>query len=333
MDKKKKRTIIILSTLAVIVLSGIIFYTSYHKWNEATCETPKTCSICEKTDGEPLGHKWVKATCETPKTCSVCKKTEGEPLGHKWEEATCKTPRTCSVCKKTEGKPLGHEVSKWTTIKECKKTEGEPLGHKWEEATCKTPRTCSVCKKTEGKPLGHEVSKWTTIKESTCSKDGLKEGTCSRCKETVSESLDKVAHTTGDWEVKTNCVISAQAVVTPGEEVQKCKSCGKELNSREYTIELTTSQRNAILKAYERVNSWHCGRDYLINELLVSDDGYPIEDATFAVDHMNVDWKEEAVKYAKENGRGESKNKLTEEMLYYGFNQEQIDKALVAVGY
>ncbi|WP_276886017.1 hypothetical protein [Allobaculum stercoricanis] len=286
MDKKKKRTIIILSTLAVIVLSGIIFYTSYHKWNEATCETPKTCSICKKTDGEPLGHKWVKATCETPKTCSVCKKTEGEPLGHKWEEATCKTPRTCSVCKKTEGKPLGHEVSKWTTIK-----------------------------------------------ESTCSKDGLKEGTCSRCKETVSESLDKVAHTTGDWEVKTNCVISAQAVVTPGEEVQKCKSCGKELNSREYTIELTTSQRNAILKAYERVNSWHCGRDYLINELLVSDDGYPIEDATFAVDHMNVDWKEEAVKYAKENGRGESKNKLTEEMLYYGFNQEQIDKALVAVGY
>lgn len=286
MDKKKKRTIIILSTLAVIVLSGIIFYTSYHKWNEATCETPKTCSICKKTDGEPLGHKWVKATCETPKTCSVCKKTEGEPLGHKWEEATCKTPRTCSVCKKTEGKPLGHEVSKWTTIK-----------------------------------------------ESTCSKDGLKEGTCSRCKETVSESLDKVAHTTGDWEVKTNCVISAQAVVTPGEEVQKCKSCGKELNSREYTIELTTSQRNAILKAYERVNSWHCGRDYLINELLVSDDGYPIEDATFAVDHMNVDWKEEAIKYAKENGRGESKNKLTEEMLYYGFNQEQIDKALVAVGY
>ena len=286
MDKKKKRTIIILSTLAVIVLSGIIFYTSYHKWNEATCETPKTCSICKKTDGEPLGHKWVKATCETPKTCSVCKKTEGEPLGHKWEEATCKTPRTCSVCKKTEGKPLGHEVSKWTTIK-----------------------------------------------ESTCSKDGLKEGTCSRCKETVSESLDKVAHTTGDWEVKTNCVISAQAVVTPGEEVQKCKSCGKELNSRKYTIELTTSQRNAILKAYERVNSWHCGRDYLINELLVSDDGYPIEDATFAVDHMNVDWKEEAVKYAKENGRGESKNKLTEEMLYYGFNQEQIDKALVAVGY
>lgn len=286
MDKKKKRTIIILSTLAVIVLSGIIFYTSYHKWNEATCETPKTCSICKKTEGEPLGHKWVKATCETPKTCSVCKKTEGEPLGHKWEEATCKTPRTCSVCKKTEGKPLGHEVSKWTTIK-----------------------------------------------ESTCSKDGLKEGTCSRCKETVSESLDKVAHTTGDWEAKTNCVISAQAVVTPGEEVQKCKSCGKELNSREYTIELTTSQRNAILKAYERVNSWHCGRDYLINELLVSDDGYPIEDATFAVDHMNVDWKEEAVKYAKENGRGESKNKLTEEMLYYGFNQEQIDKALVAVGY
>lgn len=260
MDKKKKRTLLILSTLAVIVLSGIVFYTSYHKWNEATCETPKTCSICGKTEGDPLGHKWEKATCETPKTCSICGKTEGESLGH-------------------------------------------------------------------------EVSKWKTIEEPTCSKEGRKEGTCSRCKETVSESLDKIAHVTGDWEVKTNCIISAQAIVTPGEEVQKCKSCGKELNSREYKIELTTSQRNAILKAYDSLNYWHCGREYLINELLVSNEGYPIEDATFAVEHMKINWDEQAIAYAKKNGSGESKNNLTEDMLYYGFNQDQINKALAAIGY
>lgn len=286
MDAKKKRTILIISTVAIVVLVGILFYTCYHKWNDATCETSRTCSICGKTDGEPLGHKWEKATCETPKTCSVCGKTESEPLGHKWEEATCETPRTCSVCEKTEGKALGHECSEWTTIEEA-----------------------------------------------SCSKEGHKEAECSRCKKTISESIEKTEHTVGDWEVKTNYVISAQALITPGEEIQKCKVCGEELNSREYTVELTTSQRNAVLKAYQEINSWHCGRDYLINEVLVSFDGYPVEDATFAVDHMKVDWDEQAVLYAKKNGIGESKNQLTEDMVRYGFNQEQINKALSAVGY
>ena len=67
--------------------------------------------------------------------------------------------------------------------------------------------------------------------------------------------------------------------------------------------------------------------------MLVSYDGYPIEDSTFAVDHMKVDWEEQAILYAKRNGSGESRNQLTETMIHYGFNQEQINKALAAVGY
>jgi DNA-directed RNA polymerase subunit RPC12/RpoP len=39
-------------------------------------------------------HKWLDATCTTPKTCSLCGKTEGEALGHieeiiEGKEATC----------------------------------------------------------------------------------------------------------------------------------------------------------------------------------------------------------------------------------------------------
>lgn len=54
-------------------------------------------------------HTWVPADCVTPKTCSGCGETEGEPLGHdySWEtvrEATCsrkgKEEGTCSVCGK-----------------------------------------------------------------------------------------------------------------------------------------------------------------------------------------------------------------------------------------
>ena len=43
-------------------------------------------------------HKWTEATCTEPKTCTECGKTEGEPLGHKWKEATCTEAKTCSVC-------------------------------------------------------------------------------------------------------------------------------------------------------------------------------------------------------------------------------------------
>ena len=47
------------------------------------------CLDCKKviSDGEviaKIGHSWIKANCDTPKTCSVCQETEGDALGHDW---------------------------------------------------------------------------------------------------------------------------------------------------------------------------------------------------------------------------------------------------------
>lgn len=58
-------------------------------------------------------HEWIDATCTAPKTCSKCEKTEGESLGHSWEEATCTEPKTCSRCGLTEGEALGHTPGEW----------------------------------------------------------------------------------------------------------------------------------------------------------------------------------------------------------------------------
>ncbi len=85
-----------------------------HEYSGATCDKPETCSICGKTQGEPLSHNWGEATCESPRICTVCQKTEGEAIGHKWEEATCDKPETCSICGKTQG-----------TIKEHSYYDGE----------------------------------------------------------------------------------------------------------------------------------------------------------------------------------------------------------------
>ena len=89
-----------------------------HVWVNADCDTPKTCSVCDATEGSALGHSWVKADCDTPKTCSVCDATEGSALGHNWVKADCDTPKTCSVCDATEGAALGHSYdeanAEWT---------------------------------------------------------------------------------------------------------------------------------------------------------------------------------------------------------------------------
>lgn len=134
----KRMLLIAFGMVMLLSLSGCCIR---HDWVEATCEVPKTCSKCGKTEGEALGHEWVEATCEAPKTCSRCGKTEGEALGHKWVEATCENPKTCSV---------------------CGKTEGEALGHKWLENTpnYQQPKTCEVCGATEGEPLEAYCKDW-----------------------------------------------------------------------------------------------------------------------------------------------------------------------------
>lgn len=62
-------------------------------------------------------HEWNEATCTEPRTCSLCQEVEGEPLGHKWSNATCTAPKTCDTCGITEGKKLPHTPGEWTTFK------------------------------------------------------------------------------------------------------------------------------------------------------------------------------------------------------------------------
>ncbi|MBE6548325.1 MAG: hypothetical protein E7667_05555 [Ruminococcaceae bacterium] len=71
------------------------------------------CNVCNKVLAEQttipaLGHTWTDASCITPKTCSVCGETEGEALGHTIVEIpelqpTCTESgytlsRSCSAC-------------------------------------------------------------------------------------------------------------------------------------------------------------------------------------------------------------------------------------------
>ena len=92
---------------SVVMLAGLLSGCSCeHEWADATCLTPKTCNLCQETEGEALGHTWAEVTCAAPKTCTSCGETEGEALPHTWVEANYQDPKTCAGCSVTEGKPL-----------------------------------------------------------------------------------------------------------------------------------------------------------------------------------------------------------------------------------
>lgn len=131
-----------------------------HEWKDANCIEAKTCSLCQKTEGDPLGHVWQDATCTMAKTCSVCNFKEGNALGHDWQDATCDAPKTCTRCHKTEGKALKHS---------------------WIDATPTNPKTCELCKITEGSPLQPcDACENTGKIECTSCVDGLAK--CDQCK-------------------------------------------------------------------------------------------------------------------------------------------------------
>ncbi len=72
-----KRTLALLLFCASIgILTGCGFE---HKWVEATCIAPKTCSKCNKTEGVALEHTWQEATCEGSKLCVVCHYIASDP--------------------------------------------------------------------------------------------------------------------------------------------------------------------------------------------------------------------------------------------------------------
>ena len=66
----------------------------------------KHCSVCEEVLVKQktiaaLDHKWTDADCDTPKTCSVCQETEGKPAGHKYDDNVDGTCNSCGVNRET----------------------------------------------------------------------------------------------------------------------------------------------------------------------------------------------------------------------------------------
>lgn len=71
-----------------------------HDYSKGDCVTDQVCSRCKLKIPAP-GHKFADASCTEPKTCSVCGGVEGEALGHDVQDGVCRR------CKQEIGTAIG----------------------------------------------------------------------------------------------------------------------------------------------------------------------------------------------------------------------------------
>lgn len=315
-----KRPILLTFVLAIaLMLCGCCMK---HEYTPATCTTAATCVKCGNVEGTALGHTWQEATCKAPRTCTVCGATEGEKAEHQWKAATCDEPQTCSVCGETKGKPLAHKWAEATCASPkkcelCGKTEGEALEHEWVDATCSEAKHCAVCGKKEGKPLEHTVYSWSTDSEATCKSTVVKSGTCSVCKEKVTEVIPLTAHKTDNVWTITSMPSGSKA----GVRVKKCIVCGSAVEKESFT--LTMEEQNAIKTAQNYLSVMGFSYKGLVEQLEY--EGYSSEASRLAADCCGADWMEQAVRVAENylSVMAFSKSGLIDQLEYEGFTYEQ----------
>lgn len=301
-QKARKKKMLIGGTAAAVILVIMLFATHiicFHKWQDATCIEPETCSVCGRTRGEALGHSWIDATCTKPQTCERCNETSGEALGHQVEE--------------------------WKTTKEATCTsEGIQEG------------TCTRCGETQTESIkkkDHVYGEWETTKKASCSEVGERTRTCKNCDKKQTEEIAKLDHKPGDWEVVTAPKVSPSGSVSEGTKARKCSVCGEVLDTESYTLEVTMGQRNALAKAASYLDFTAFSFSGLVEQLEY--EGFSHDDAVFAVENCGADWNEQAAKKAQSylDFMSFSRSGLIEQLVYEGFTQEQAEYGATAVGY
>ena len=195
---------------------------------------------------------------------------------HDWEEATCTKAKTCT---------------------KCGRIKGEPLGHDFKKATCTKPKTCKKCGWKEGKALGHSVSTWEIVEEATCDKAGSRKGTCSRCKEEITETIEQLGHDWDEWQDSPKATCSED-----GLKVRTCKRC----NAQEKETVSKLGHDWSDWETIENATMSHAGsRQRTCKRCKETEkEVIPLDSATVQKDlsnHLNIPVKE-FVAYCEKNG-------------------------------
>ena len=145
-----------------------------------------------------------------------------------------------------------------------------------------------------------------------------------------------ISGTGGDSNVDTN-VTNPSTNVSTDVDNAPTNTPSEEMKTPATEIEpvekLTVGQKNAIRKAESYIDIMAFSAKGLIKQLEF--EGFSSEDASFAVNNIEVDWNEQAALKAKDylDMMGFSADGLADQLEFEGFTEEQISYALKAVGY
>jgi len=197
--------------------------------------TSYKCTLCGSSYNggyvDALGHSWRDATCTTPKTCSVCGTTEGEPNGHTYE--TVVTAPTCTAQGYTTHTCHCGDSYTDTYTEALGHVPGTPVEENRKEPACTAEGSydtvvyCTAC----GTELSREKSiipakghsNKAVVTAPTCTEQGCTTHTCTVCGEvTVDSYTPATGHSYGAWSVITDATCTAE-----GEQRRSCENCGQ----------------------------------------------------------------------------------------------------------
>lgn len=147
--------------------------------------------------------------------------------------------------------------------------------HTWNSATCTTKKTCSICGTTTGSVAGHSyIAKIT--KSSTCTTNGVKTYTCSRCSDEYTEIIAKNAHSFTEKIIDSKHLVSAATTSSPAVYKYDCANCntigtttfthGSKLGGLGKTSKITATQStSAVTLKWSAVNDANIYRVYQKN--------------------------------------------------------------------
>lgn len=167
-----------------------------HVWKAATCSTPKSCNLCQTTEGEALGHSYIGITTVAPdcENMGVVVYTCQHDPAHTY---TDRIPAT------------GHRYSSVTINPTCT------------EKGC-TTSTCMNCGNVITEYMdatGHSGDLWFEIITATCTEAGLRARICATCDETEIQWIKAIGHS---YEIRiTEPTCTEQGYTTKG-----CFVCG-----------------------------------------------------------------------------------------------------------
>lgn len=201
-----------------------------HTYTAATCEKPATCTVCGKTNGNPLEHnfgEWIKVSEGLEKrecqNCSHFETKEIYPVHTHKEEVLASKDATCTEAGLTEGKKCsecGEILVAQTTIE----ATGHSFGDWYKESETMEKRDCKNCSHFETKEIKvehtHNFGNWFTVINAGCVTEGEEQRFCDSCSEYESRKTKATGHELGDWYIDVPATLTKEGV-----EKRDCKNC------------------------------------------------------------------------------------------------------------